>query len=167
VTQLYCLDAGVFINSWRKHYPNDVFPCVWHCLDDLTRSGQAIIPFVIYEEIKKGGDDLFSWLEWFKRESVIRPDERHLRACKAIVQAHPKLLETKKNRSGSGADPWVIAYAQIEGAVVVTEEPLSNQIAKPKIPDVCRAMNIEFINTVELLRRCGLLAEHKNTTGGT
>lgn len=155
---IYCLDSSVFINSWNRYYPQDVFPGVWDCLHGLMIADQVIIPHDIYEEVKRGGDELFNWLAWHGVNYVQRPDERHIRACKSIVQAHRRLLETKKNRSGSGADPWLIAHAQVAGAIVVTEEQKSNQIAKPRIPDVCAAMNIEVISTVDLLRRSGFKA---------
>jgi hypothetical protein len=160
---LYCLDSSVFINSWTKHYPKDVFPGVWDCFHGLMAADQAIIPHDILEEIKRGGDELYGWVDWHAANSIIKPDERHIRACKAIVQAHRRLLETKKNRSGSGADPWLIAHAQVAAAIVVTEERASNQIDKPKIPDVCSAMSIECISTVELLRRCAFRAVQETT----
>lgn len=159
MTTIYCLDSSVFINSWTKYYPLEVFPCVWDLLDDLMYSKRAFIPHVVYEEVHKGQDDLLRWLEFYMRESVVKPDLEHIKATKAIVQAHPKLLETKKNRSGSGGDPWIIACAQVLGAVVVTDERASNELKKPKIPDVCKALGIGCIPIVQLLKDCGLRAE--------
>lgn len=155
MNELYCLDASVFINAWSKHYPEELFPCVWDCLDELLFSQKVIIPVVVLEEVQRGQDKLVNWIEWAERGCVKKPDADCIAATKHVVQAHRRLLETKKNRSGSGADPWVIGYAQVAGAVVVTEERATNDIAKPKIPDVCKAMGIECINTVELLRRSG------------
>lgn len=119
---------------------------------------RAIIPQVIYDEVRRGQDKLVEWLDWYKRDCVKKPTQQSVLAMKAIVQAHPRLLETKKNRSGSGGDPWLVGCAQIAGAIVVTEERLTGTLESPKVPDVCGALKIDCINTVELLKRCGLKA---------
>jgi hypothetical protein len=46
----------------------------------------------------------------------------------------------------SGADPFVIALAMVHGGTVVTEETLSRNLTKPRIPDVCDAMGIPRLN---------------------
>jgi hypothetical protein len=52
------------------------------------------------------------------------------------------------------ADPWVIAHAQAENAVVVTKE--SRAPKKIKIPDVCMAFNIPWMNDFEFLSEIGV-----------
>jgi len=54
-----------------------------------------------------------------------------------------------------GADPFVIALAKVEDLIVVTGERATNNLAKPKIPDVCNDMGIECINILDLMRREG------------
>ncbi len=58
-------------------------------------------------------------------------------------------------RSRSGADPIVIATAEYYKATVVTGEPASNKIEKPRIPDVCKARNVDCIGFTEMIRREG------------
>jgi hypothetical protein len=42
--------------------------------------------------------------------------------------------------------PFVIALAMVHGGTVVTEETLSRNLTKPRIPDVCDAMGIPRLN---------------------
>jgi hypothetical protein len=53
-----------------------------------------------------------------------------------ILRDHKKLVDTRKNRSG--ADPFVIALAKVEGCNVITGEKPTNRLERPHIPDVCR-----------------------------
>jgi hypothetical protein len=152
----YCLDSGVFINSWQKHYPPEVFPCVWDCFQTLITSKIAIIPRAVYEELEKERDDVFNWVKWHAETLIADPDEDVIQSLRVIMKDHGRLVDTKKHRSI--ADPWVIAHAQAAGAAVVTEENESNG-KSPKIPDVCNALGIPCMRTVELLRACSVVAK--------
>jgi hypothetical protein len=167
VSTIYCLDTSVFINSWNKHYPFDLFPCFWDHIHDLLFNGKAIVPKAVFDEVHEGGDDLYKWLDFHRRDSVVNPDAQTVAAAKAIVQAYKRLLEVKKSRTGSGADPLVIACAQIKSATVVIEEQASGSLIKPKVPDVCKAMGIKCIRTVEMLRECKVSFNAKSATGGS
>jgi len=70
-----------------------------------------------------------------------------------ILKDYERLVDTKKGRSVS--DPFVIALAQIHKACVVTGELPTNNIKKPNIPDVCRALGIRYINLLSLMREQG------------
>ena len=50
---------------------------------------------------------------------------------------------------------YICAQALAGGHTVVTLEVPSESPKKVKIPDVCIAMNIQYINTFDLLRREG------------
>ena len=50
------------------------------------------------------------------------------------------------------ADPWVIAHAQTENAVVVTLEQKATKSNHIKIPDVCEKEGIEYIDIYELIK---------------
>jgi len=69
-----------------------------------------------------------------------------------ILQAHPELVDTKRDRSM--ADPWVIAHAMAEGAVVVTKEQFAPR--RIKIPDVCQAFGVRCMDDFQFLREVGV-----------
>ena len=67
---------------------------------------------------------------------------------------HSRLIDTRRNRSGS--DPFVIAVAQVHGLAVVSYEQRSGAVRRPHIPDVCDALNIRTLGLVDLFREQGL-----------
>lgn len=73
-------------------------------------------------------------------------------AVTAILAAYPNLINPHSGRSG--ADPFVIALADVNGCAVVTEERPRSWI-NPKIPDVCAALGVRCINFLEVIREQG------------
>jgi len=71
-------------------------------------------------------------------------------AAREVLTAHPRLVGTGGGRNI--ADPFVIALARARGGVVVTEETLSGNIGKPRIPDVCGAMGVAWLNLVQFVQ---------------
>jgi hypothetical protein len=61
-------------------------------------------------------------------------------------------MKATKNRNG--ADPFVIATAQVRGLTVVTEEKGGTD-TKPKIPSVCAALRVPCINVLSFIRDQG------------
>ena len=74
---------------------------------------------------------------------------------RAILAQHQRLLDTRKNKSGG--DPFVIALAQVRRCTVVTAELATNSLTRPKIPDVCGALNVPGISLVDLFRQEGFI----------
>ncbi len=65
-------------------------------------------------------------------------------------------MDNTKNRSL--ADPWVIAHAMTENAVVVTKEEKETAAnsKRIKIPNVCETMGIRCINDFEMIGELGV-----------
>jgi len=82
----------------------------------------------------------------------IEGDDLQIRVAE-IMGRYPRLVDTRKNRST--ADPFVIAVASLNDPnfVVVTQEGPTNNIAKPKIPDVCAAEGLGCISILDLIVR--------------
>ena len=71
-------------------------------------------------------------------------------ATSEILADFPKLVNNERNRSI--ADPFVIAVAKIRRLSVVTGEKRRGNPARPKIPDVCEAYGIKYLNLLELMK---------------
>jgi hypothetical protein len=149
----YCLDSGVFINSWHKNFPPDIFPSVWDHLDKLCRENIVFTLPEVAQEIYPRDDDVAKWLK-ARKKIVVRRNDDIIWQMKEIMNSYPKLAGEGSGRSG--ADPWVISHAIYRRATVVTEERESGSLNKPRIPDVCSALQVVSINTVDLLRATGL-----------
>ncbi|MCB0596496.1 MAG: DUF4411 family protein [Lewinellaceae bacterium] len=65
-------------------------------------------------------------------------------------------IQWEANDFLSGADPWVIAQAKVEGAKVITMEKLvGSESKKVKIPNICIEFDVEWLSTYQLLRALG------------
>jgi hypothetical protein len=68
---------------------------------------------------------------------------------------HEKLVDATHGRSL--ADPWVIAHAMDEGAIVVTKEnEILGSSKKIKIPNVCKKMGVPCIDDFQFIREVGI-----------
>jgi len=148
----YSIDTSAILQGWLKHYPPDVFPGFWEKLDTLTSNGDLRATEEVLHELEKQHDEVFAWVA--KGPALFIPLDGPIQVCvKEILAAHPRLVDNRRNRSG--ADPFVIALARVNGATVVTGESLTGNLMKPNIPDVCAAMGIPCINLLQLIRREG------------
>ena len=145
----YCLDANVLIQAWQKYYSPRICPTYWDML---------FIPEMVYDEIVRTDDDLSKWLKT-SQIPIKKIDEQVTKCLKDIYSADPNhkfLVDNTKARSL--ADPWVIAHALREKAVVVTKEEKVTALnsTKIKIPNVCDKMNVTWINDFQLIEELGI-----------
>lgn len=153
---IYCLDTNVFIEAWNKYYHKDFFGDYWRKLDDLAKVGEVFATEEVKREIGKIDDTLKEWLG--ERDYFFRKINDDVQACLGKVfenPEHQRLVDATKQRPI--ADPWVIAHAMAEGAVVVTKEHFeTNTTKRIKIPNVCEAIGVEWIDDFEMVRRLGM-----------
>lgn len=146
------MDTSAFLNAWRRSYPPDVFPSLWEKVGKLAQEGKLIASEEVLVELEKKDDDVYAWAK--QREQMFIPiDGLIQQAVRGILLQYPRLLDTRKNRSG--ADPFVIALAQTEKCIVVTGESPSHSEQRPRIPDVCDALGIRYIDFVQMAREQG------------
>lgn len=154
----YCLDANVLIQAWQKYYSPNVCPSYWDTLDILGVESRIFMPEMVYEEIVRTEDNLSEWLR-SSNIPIRKIDENVTRCLQEIYSTNPIhkfLVDNTKARSL--ADPWVIAHAISEGAVVVTKEEKVTALnsKKIKIPNVCDNMNISWINDFQMIAELGI-----------
>jgi len=153
----YCLDTNVLIQAWNWYYAPDICSSYWNCLESLIEKGDIFIPEEVFREIEKEDDQLLVWVKQHKEIFVHEINQDVEECIKKVYEnpSHHRLVDTLKSRSL--ADPWVIAHAMAESAVVVTKENIElrsrNRI---RIPNVCDDLKIEWINDFEFIRRMGI-----------
>jgi predicted nucleic acid-binding protein len=156
--QKYCLDANVLIQAWQKYYSPKFCPDYWSLLNQLGIDQKIFIPQMVYEEIIRTEDEL---AEWLRNSNIpIHKIDGHITEClKRIYEFNP-IHQYLVANSGqhSLADPWLIAHAINQNAVVVTKEIKDNfnNPTKIKIPHVCDNMGIRWINDFELVEELGI-----------
>lgn len=163
---MFCLDTNVFIQAHRYHYPMDVVPGFWDSLVRLAQDGQICSIEEVRLEIENGEDEVSDWVQrhpfLFLPNSSLVIQEKFADVAE-WVHRHPQYFDFAKQKFLNDADPWLIAYALAHNCVVVTEERQAPQSRRDiKIPDVCQAMNVPYINTITMLRsfHVRLIASH-------
>jgi predicted DNA binding protein len=147
----WCFDTSAFIEPWVRLYPPDIFGPVWDKVEKLAENEEITAPADVLLELEKQKDDLH---EWAKPELFETPDREVMEVFTEIVNDHPDFM--KINSTKSGADPFVVALAEVKELTVVTYETMAKKNAAPKIPNVCAARGLgETASLVDVLRAGG------------
>jgi len=148
----YSLDTSGILDAWTRHYPPDVFPTVWERMDNAAGTGVIFVIDEVVRELEKKEDGAHQWVK-ARTAMIVAIDEKIQQHVTRIMAKHSRLVDSKKNRSG--CDPWVIALALERKLTVVTGEKASNNLSKPKIPDVCKDLGLACIGIVDFFREQG------------
>ncbi len=159
---LYLLDANVFIQAKRFTYPFDLFPGFWEWLDREFDNGQVDSIYPIYQELTAGEDKLSDWAKerkesgWFMKVDDEPTQLSLARVASWAVDPVNGFKTTAYEEFLDVADSWIVAKAISENATIVTHEIYqANAKKRILIPNACKAFDVPYINTVELIRRTG------------
>lgn len=148
----WCFDTSALIEPWVRHYPPDVFQTVWDQLAKLADAGVIGAPVDVRIELERQSDPLTEWAKTLK-SFFVEADRQVMECYTDIINKHPKFM--KVNSTKSGADPFVVAHAEILHIPVVTYETHAKKDAAPKIPNVCDLRKVTCVSLVEVLRQEG------------
>lgn len=146
---IYSIDTSALIEGWIREIPPDIFYSVWEKIEILIDDGKLVATEEVLFDLEKKHDAVHNWALQHE-QMFIQIDEKIQETVKHILRNYSRLVDIRKNRSGS--DPFVIALAADNNLSVVTDEKPSGNILRPKIPDVCVAMNIRYLNIIDLCR---------------
>jgi hypothetical protein len=146
----YSVDSSSLIEGFRRIFPYDVVPTFWNVhLPELIASGVVRATEIVRWELEVEDDEVFTFVRNM-RDLFVPIDEPTQRMVREILRDHPKLIRAGR----SGADPFVIALADVNTCAVVCEE--HRKPSAPKIPDVCDHRHIPCVPLLELVRSEGL-----------
>ena len=156
----YLVDSDVLITAKNLYYAFDICPGFWRSLLHHHREGQVFSIDRVRNELLAGRrtEDLVQWVRDEVPEGFFLPAEtdevtRVYTEIMMWVHRHPAYLDHAKAKFATGADGWLVACAQVHGAIVVTNEqpaPLSRKDVK--LPDVCDEFRVPRDNTFDMLR---------------
>ena len=150
---IYSLDASSLIDAYRFLYPMENFPALWQEFERLIKSDRLKMSELAFEEAMR--DKVLD--EWCREKSLkpyleLKIDEADQKTVRSILSKYPGMLNVRKGISG--ADPWVVALAmRFQNVVAVTEEKLTGNLQYPRIPDVCKAPNIECVTIAGVIKK--------------
>lgn len=118
---------------------------------DLAQNERLFAPDEVLLELERGGDELYKWAKELDF-MFIQPNEEMQHVVSEIVERYP-LFVPDESSDGIWADPYVIALAKVNNAVVVTgEKPVGPGAKRLKIPNICQEFQIECIEFLQLIR---------------
>ena len=151
----YLLDSNVLIAAKNLYYGMDFCPGFWDWLKKTYEEEKVYSVAKVRDEIFAGDDELFEWVKSLPKLFFLQPQQSDVSALQKISTwvSGGKYEQAAVAQFLQLADYYICAQALAGDYTVVTFEVPSESRKKVKIPDVCLAMNIPYINTFDLLRR--------------
>ena len=129
------------------------FPSFWIKFNDLKDKKDITSVREVRREIEewKSGDNLEEWVskntDFF--EIPTAAEGSFITEIYSISHFQQNMEKKKRLKGGAFADPFIIAKAKINNAIVVTLEKYKENAAT--IPNICKRFNVECINLEEFL----------------
>ena len=160
---IYLIDSDVLISAKNRYYAFSIWPGFWDSLLHGYKLGTIRSIDRVKQELRLGhdDDDLVRWVG----ESV--PDSFFLasdggevvaafRKVMLWVTRHAQYHDEAKTKFASGADGWMVAHGLATGKIIVTnEQPRPESRNQIKLPDVCNAFYVHFVDTFAMLYKLG------------
>ncbi len=162
MNNIYIVDTNFFIQAHKAYYPLDVVPSFWNKIKFLAKEEKIVSIDKVQNEIYKNNDDLTKWC----KDNL---PQYFFKSTSNIFQSYQKVIfwaESRKNHYTSAAlaefldadeaDAFLIAYTLTNNSkrIVVTQEISEpNAKRKVKIPDACLALNVRFVNVMDMFRQ--------------
>jgi hypothetical protein len=159
---IYVLDSNFFIEAHRLHYPIDVATGFWGKVRLLAQQGRVISIDKVKNELYDKNDVLEEWCrnnlpkDFFKDSSFVMSAYGMVIDWAVSRDAHYLPNALNEFLDADEADAFLIAYclADPQNRLVVTRETSEpNRKNKVKIPDACIALNVSYVNTIEMFRQ--------------
>ena len=156
----YVLDADVFITAKNRYYAFDICPGFWASVIHHHRAGRTYSIDRVRNELLAGRktDDLVQWVTKELPDTFfLGVDDEPVTAAYTDVmlwvQRSPQFFDHAKAKFATGADGWLVAYAKVHGAIVVTNEERRPEAKREiKLPDVCAQFGVPYTDTFRMLK---------------
>ena len=156
----YVVDSDVFITAKNLYYSFDICPGFWKSVVHHHREGRVFSVDRVRSELLAGHrtEDLVRWVRDQVPEGFFVPVDidgvvRVYTDIMTWAQRHPNYFALAKAKFATGADGWLVAYARVHGATVVTNEQSAPESKREiKLPDVCDQFKVQHENTFAMLR---------------
>ena len=162
--KVYVVDSNFFIQAHRVNYPLDVAKSFWSKVKQLSEQGKIVSIDKVKKEIFDHQDDLKKWCEknlpenFFKETTEVILNYRQVAVWASSRQEQYTQNAIAEFLNADEADAWLVAYshADITNRVIVTQEKSQPEIRrKIKIPEACAPFDINFVDTIQMLRELG------------
>ena len=161
---IYVVDSNFFIQAHRATYPLDIAFSFWNKVKQLAEEGKIVSVDKVKNEIYRNNDALKEWcvanlpINFFKDSSQVMSSYGRVSVRAISKSTHYLAKALNEFLDADEADAFIVAFALADSVnrIVVTQEVSEpNRKGKIKIPDVCNAINVQFVNTMDMFRQLG------------
>ncbi|MCG8309062.1 MAG: DUF4411 family protein [Cytophagales bacterium] len=158
---IFVVDSNFFIQAHRFTYPLDVAKGFWGKIKKMADAGTIISIDKVKYELYNKNDHLEKWCkanlpkDFFKDTSKVISEYGRVSAWAISKNGHYLTKAINEFLDADEADAFLIAYclADPKSRFIVTYETGAPQkTSKIKIPDCCDALNVKYMNTIEMFR---------------
>jgi hypothetical protein len=139
-TTIYSFDTSALVDWWVRYYSPEILPSLKTNVESVIAEGRFKACRYVLTELEQGGDELFAWAKSYKDEIFIEDDEPAQNIARSLIQKHSFPDDPKKGLTG--ADPFVIARAQLGAPVWTFVSGERGDANNPKIAHVCGLLNV-------------------------
>ena len=161
---IYCIDTSALIDLDRL-YSKEVFPSLWEKhLVEIVEEGRQISPYEVREELERKDDQLWNWIKVNCKNLFIR-DNQFVIDRVAELQTRFEGWINPENPQKNMADPFVVALAleahnifpdvEEKETIVITHEEFTGNLAKRRLPDICKHLGLETYRLIHLFKKEG------------
>ncbi len=162
--RIYLIDTNSIITPFKTYYPFDFAQKFWIQLEEKIVSGDIVILDVVYDELKKGDDELKEWIMTFDKNlflSINNADivDKYSEVINYIDSANCYNSNALKAWADvTIADPWLIAAGKVYDYTLVTLEKRNanlsykNPSKSAKIPDVAEEFGVDCCDLFQMMR---------------
>lgn len=163
--EVYIVDSNFFIQAHRVSYPLDIAFSFWNKVKELAQNGVIISIDKVKNELYDKNDALENWCidnlpaNFFKSSSEVMVEYSHITVWSTSMNHHYMPNAINEFLDADEADAFLVAYslADIQNRIIVTHEISEpNRKNKIKIPEVCNAFSVRYVNTIQMFRELGV-----------
>ncbi|HEY5852698.1 MAG TPA: DUF4411 family protein [Aldersonia sp.] len=149
---MYSFDTSAILNGRRDLFRPNVFRSLWTHIEEAISAGDVRAVDEVQRELARRDDDAKRWAD-AQPDLFVALSTQIQEGARRILGRYPNLVRQGGRRSG--ADPFVIALAMVTNGTVVTQETATGNVAKPRIPDICMALEIPCLTLMEFIESQG------------
>jgi hypothetical protein len=161
---VYVVDTNFFIQAHRMSYPLDIVFSFWNKVKQLAVEGKIISIDKVRNELYDKNDALEEWcklnlpFDFFKDSSHVMSTYIKVSEWAVSKRGHYNPSALNEFLSADEADAFIVAYTLADpgNRIIATHEVSEPNIKKKvKIPEACNALNISFVNIMDMFRQLG------------
>ena len=157
---VYVIDSNFFIQAHRVYYPLDVAHSFWKKVRQLALEGKIISIDKVKDEIFDHNDELEEWCienlpdDFFKDTSSTMAEYSRVTAWAVSRNDHFLPQALNEFLDADEADAFIIAFVLNNVDLILVTQETSEPFRKNKIkiPDACKALNVRYLNVMEMFR---------------